>query len=89
MRNEPTCGLPLPDAEIQIGVLRHLLDLHPARLTGEELLRELASDPDDFAERDCLERAVGALIGVGLLQRDGRFVLPTRSAVAFQALSPA
>lgn len=60
-----------------------------AELTDEELLRELASDPDDFAERDRLERAVRLLVGVGLLQRDGRFVLPTRAAVVFQALSPA
>lgn len=88
MHHEPTCGPPLPDAEIQIGVLRHLLDLYPAQLTDEELVREVVGDVDDFAERDAVRRAVGELVGSGLVHRHGRFVFPTRAAVVFHALAP-
>jgi hypothetical protein len=33
----------------------HLLYLHPAQLTVEEIVREFANDPDNFEQRDQVE----------------------------------
>lgn len=88
MQNEPSGGLMLPDEEVQVGVLRHLLDLHPVQLTDEELVREVVGDPDDFTECDAVRRAVGVLVATGLVHRQGRFVFPTRAALVFHALAP-
>jgi hypothetical protein len=75
------------DEGVESTVLRQLLDLHPTRLTLEELLRELGGSRTGFAERDAVERAVRDLAAVGLLhQRDG-FVTPTRAALRFSELS--
>ncbi|WP_040598235.1 hypothetical protein [Patulibacter medicamentivorans] len=88
MHDEPSGGLVLPDEEVQVGVLRHLLDLHPIQLTDEELIREAVGDPDDFAERDAVRRAVGVLVASGLVHRHGRFLFPTHAALVFHALAP-
>jgi hypothetical protein len=74
------------DEGVESAVLRQLLDLHPARLTIAELVREFGGDCGDFEERDALERAVRELCAVGLLhQRDG-FVTPSRAALRFSEL---
>jgi hypothetical protein len=40
----------------------------------------------DFAQRDAIERAVRDLVGVGLLFRSDRLVLPTRAALRFNEI---
>jgi predicted transcriptional regulator len=74
------------DEAVESAVLHQLLDLHPARLTLEELKRELGGGGDTFADRDALERAVRDLAAAGLLYRETRFVEPTRAAVRFNEL---
>lgn len=69
------------DETVESAVLCQLLDLHPARLTLEELAREMAANGGSFAERDAVERAVRELAGAGLLHSGKRFVGPTRAAV--------
>lgn len=74
------------DAVIEAAVLRQLLALHPAQLTVEEVLREIADDPGDFAQRDAIERALRELAAAGLLHRNGDVVLPSRAALRFDEL---
>jgi hypothetical protein len=68
------------DLKTQSAVLSLLLIEHPVQLTVSELTRELAIDPDDFAQRDAVKRAVRDLTCVGLLHQQGVFVLPSRAA---------
>ncbi|MGN6663022.1 MAG: hypothetical protein ACTHK6_02260 [Solirubrobacterales bacterium] len=72
-----------PDAEDrqeEQAVLLHVVQSHPTTLRLSDLIRDL-SDPEDFHDRDRLERAVRELIKGGLLFRSGGAVLPTRSAL--------
>jgi hypothetical protein len=74
------------DASVEATVLRQLLLLHPAQVTLEELVREIAADPDSFAERDAIERAVRDLARAGLAHRSGEFAIPSRAALRFGEL---
>lgn len=74
------------DVDVESAVLRQLLDLHPARLTVAELMREVGGDRGGFAEHDAVERAVRELAAVGLLHRGDEFVTPTRAALRFSEL---
>jgi hypothetical protein len=67
-------------------VLSFLLDEHPAQLTILEVARELYAHPSDFDENDAVERAIRDLVGGGLLQCHGAFILPTRAALYFSRL---
>lgn len=69
------------DIATEAVVIQHLLDVHPSQLTTLELIRELGGEAPEFAERDAIERAVRDLSGVGLLHRNGEFVVPTRAAL--------
>jgi hypothetical protein len=62
-------------------VLSFLLDEHPAQLTIPEVARELYAHPSDFDENDAVERAIRDLVGAGLLQCHGAFVIPTRASL--------
>jgi hypothetical protein len=73
------------DEGTESAVLRMLLELHPAHLTMEELVREVGGDRG-FAERDAIERAVRDLAAAGLLHRGEPFVEPTRAAMRFSEL---
>ncbi len=75
------------DATIQSAVLALLLDQHPTQLTLAELVREVAEDPANFAQRDAISRAVRGLAGAGLLHCHGEFVIPTRAAIFFERLT--
>jgi hypothetical protein len=70
------------DARLEAVVLQRVLDLHPARITADELARDLTGAEDNFAARDGIERAIDELTRSGLLHpvADG-FVAPTRAAV--------
>jgi hypothetical protein len=74
------------DASIEAAVLRQLLALHPIQLTLDELVREIAVDPEDFALKDGVERAVRELSAAGLVNRGGDVVLPSRAALRFEQL---
>ncbi len=74
------------DRLIERVVLQQVLDLHPAQVSVEELIREIAADPGEFAERDAIERAVRDLSRTGLLHRNGEFVFPTRASLHFDEL---
>lgn len=74
------------DAAIEAAVLRQLLAQHPAQIVFDELLREIVVDPDDFAQRDAVERAVRDLAAAGLLHRREEFVIPSRAALRFDEL---
>lgn len=73
-----TAALDLRDQGV---VLVHVLALYPAHLRLGELIREISGGSADFSEQDRFERAVGDLIGVGLLARSAELVLPTRAAI--------
>jgi hypothetical protein len=76
------------DRQDQIATLRHVMATHPDTLRLSDLIRDLG-DPDEFAHRDQIERAVAALVKAGLLYEvEGDAVLPTRAAVhAFEVFS--
>jgi len=74
------------DATVETAVLRQVLALHPIQITFDELLREVASQPEDFSERDAIERAVRELTAAGLVHRNDNFVLPSRAALYFDRL---
>jgi len=74
------------DATVESAVLQHLLALHPTQVTVGELTREVGGEPDEFARRDAVERAVRDLAGAGLLHNRDGFVLPTRAALRFDEL---
>ena len=74
------------DAEVEAIVLRQLLHLHPTQVTVEELFVDIAVDPQAFAERDAIERAVRELARAGLLHRSGEFAIPSRAALRFDQL---
>lgn len=74
------------DLGIEKAVLQRVLEVHPAQLTVAELVRELAGEEPEFAERDAIERAVRDLSGVGLLHRNDDFLMPTRAALHYSEL---
>jgi hypothetical protein len=74
------------DAVTESAVLQQVLAFHPAQVTVNELVREIAGDSADFGERDGVERAVRDLAGAGLLHRHDTFVVPTRAALRFSEL---
>ena len=74
------------DENVEAAVMQQLLDLHPTRLTLEELIRELGGEHVGFAERDSVERAVRALSATGLLHEGEEFLAPTRAALRFSEL---
>lgn len=74
------------DAAIEAAVLRQLLTLYPVQLTQDEVVREVAGEPDEFALRDAVERAVRELCAAGLAHRNGEVVVPSRAALRLDEL---
>lgn len=71
------------DIKDQGVVLIHVLQRHPTLLTIPDLVREITSGSEDFAEGDNLERAVRDLTGVGLLHCPKGVVIPSPAALRF------
>jgi hypothetical protein len=78
------------DTRVEALVMQRVLDLHPTRVTLDELVRDIAGEDPGFGVRDGIERAIRELTGAGLLHAaDGDFVTPTRAAVHYgELLSP-
>lgn len=75
------------DRRAERAVLALVLDEHPSRLTLADV--RLAVEPDRSDATDAADRAVRELVVVGLLRRDGEFVVPTRAALYFERLESA
>lgn len=88
MHDQPTAGdTAAEDLQDEAAVLGHVVDNHPTTLRLSDLIRELG-DPEDFAKRDRIERAVRELVRTGLLFKCEGAVLPTRPALrAYEVLS--
>jgi hypothetical protein len=75
------------DSRTEAALIQRVLDLHPTRVTADELVRDLAGEDADFASRDGIERAIRELTGAGLLHRsDDGLLTPTRAAVHLSEL---
>jgi hypothetical protein len=79
-KGRPAASNAAADRREEGAVLRHVIEVHPATLLISDLIRELG-EPDDYAERDGIERAVRELVKGGLLFRCEGAVLPTRQAL--------
>jgi hypothetical protein len=66
------------DRSTEEAVLAHVIHEYPIHLTREELLRALGVA---LASDDAINRAIGELIGMGLLHVYGQFIVPTRAAL--------
>lgn len=67
---------------LESALLGHLVMLHPARITEAELIQELATaDSDEIAEQAGVAQTICDLAAIGLIHRQGLFVLPTRAAL--------
>ena len=71
------------DTRLEALLVQRVLDLHPTRVTIDELVRDLTGTDDDLAARDAIERAVVELTRSGLLHpvADDGLVTPTRAAI--------
>lgn len=80
------------DRVTRSAVLLAVLDLHPTQVTVSELIRRLSRTPQEFGERDRIERAVLDLQGDGLLHRHeylnrpDALVTPTLAALSVDEL---
>jgi hypothetical protein len=74
------------DAQMEGAVLARVLIEHPSHMTIHELSRALGKDPDEFADRDAVYRAVRELVQGGLLHFHGGVMMPTRAARYFERL---
>jgi hypothetical protein len=81
--NEGSASTAAQDIKDQGVVLIHALALHPTHLIVPDLVREITSGSEGFAEGDNMERAVRDMTGVGLLDCHGGVVAPTRAALRF------
>jgi hypothetical protein len=77
------------DEAIEFAVIALILSRHPAQLTLAELIREVADDPDEFLQIDGVDRAVRDLGRVGLLNRNGEFLVPSQAALRMDRLTNA
>jgi hypothetical protein len=68
-------------------VLGAVLDNHPAHLSMEEIIRQVADDPRSFSARDDASNAITDLVAAGLFHRNGEFVFATRAAVRAEELA--
>jgi len=78
------------DDREQVAVLRRVLELHPATLTMDELIRDMTGGrAREFSEIDAIQRAVRDLAASGLLHppAEGEMVKPTRPALRYFELT--
>ena len=81
MRDQPKAAPnAAEDLKDERAILVCVVETFPQTLLLSDLIREVG-DPDDFAKRDGVERAVRELVMGGLLFRCEGTVLPTRTAL--------
>lgn len=68
------------DLKDERAILVYVVETFPQTMLLSDLIREVG-DPEDFAKRDGVERAVRELVMGGLLFRCEGTVLPTRTAL--------
>ena len=73
--------------QVEHAVLMLLLDHHPAHLTEEDIVHEIADDPDTFGDRDEVLVAIRGLTRAQLVHRAGKFFFATYPAARFAGLS--
>jgi hypothetical protein len=81
MRNQPKAAPnAAEDLKDERAILVYVAETFPQTMLLSDLIREVG-DPDDFAKRDSVERAVRELVKGGLMFRSSGTVLPTRAAL--------
>ena len=81
MRTEGRQGSDEEERRLQREVLALALVEHPVRLTLREAQKVLGRPIE-------IERAVAALVGVGLLALEGEEIVPTPAAIRFNQIEP-
>jgi hypothetical protein len=71
---------------LERAVLGFLLEHHAAHLSLDEIVRAMTARPDDFAERDAVQTALGSLSAYGLLHNKGEFWFASLAATRFDGL---
>lgn len=79
----PIARDPYPQEVLEAAVLRLMLIEHPERLSRTEILQVLNHPRDD---RAVIEEAIRDLLEVGLAEREGEYLAPSRAAVRFDEL---
>jgi hypothetical protein len=81
MHDQPRPRSVEAEDEIDVrNVFTHVVTAQPGTLRFSDLILELG-DPEEFSERDRIERAVRELVRAGLVFRVAEVVLPTRAAL--------
>jgi predicted transcriptional regulator with HTH domain len=83
----PHQGIESDPERIESEVLGLVLEVYPAQLSTNEIVRQVAGDPSSFSDCDTVEVAIRDLASVGLLHRNGEFSFASRAAVRADALS--
>jgi hypothetical protein len=68
------------DAQVERALLVHVMESRPQALRLSDLVRELG-DPEDFAQRDGVERALWELRKRGVVFKAGGAIIPTPGAL--------
>lgn len=70
--------------DLERTTLMEVIELHPERLTIDELIIRTATDPDDFKKADPIRQAIRDLRRSGLVRyrNDDELVEPTHAALA-------
>jgi hypothetical protein len=74
----------LEELRAELSVLAFVAKDNP--ISEDEVVRALARDPEKFGDYDPLRRAVGELIRLGLLRRQGELIWPTRAVRRLAAM---
>jgi hypothetical protein len=74
---------------LEHAVLELLVERSPALLSIDEVVRDMAPDPADFAERDDVKTAIRQLVQAGLAHHLDDFVFATVAANRFATLRDA
>ncbi|MGH2946504.1 MAG: hypothetical protein ACRDPC_09655 [Solirubrobacteraceae bacterium] len=74
---------------LEQAVLGVLLEHHPGLLSVAEVVRHIAPDPIDFADRDNVLVAIRELVQRGLAHRLDGFVFASAAAAYFERLESA
>jgi hypothetical protein len=76
-----------PARHLEKTILEEVIELHPERLTIEEIVGRIAVDPEAFEEVDAIRRGVRDLRRSGLLRYGTEEVVePTHAAMAAHEL---